>query len=729
MAVTIDLTDVAERPARVAPPTISAPAGSFTSLDVSWSEPSRNGGPEIIGYEVWYKLWYYTSWTEWPHSGTETATTITGLTSGTTYDVQVRALNGETPGDWSLDPFASGKPSVPTNVNHAPEFPDERLIRTVAENTAANRDVGAAIPAATDGNPNDTLTYTMEGADAGSFTFDPAARQIKTKTGETYDYEGKSSYSVTIKVWDGTASDTVAVTINLTDVAEQPAQPAAPTVSAPAGSLTSLEVRWSEPSRNGGPAIISYEVGYRAVSTVFVSDWQHSGMDTATTITGLTPETEYLVVVRALNGEWPSDWSDSVTGRTNAPNRAPEFPDERLIRTVAENTVANRDVGAAIPAATDGNPNDTLTYTMEGADAGSFTFDPAARQIKTKTGETYDYEGKSSYSVTIKVWDGTASDTVAVTINLTDVVEAPGKPHDLTAESVRDGIVLRWQEPAEGTVTGYQILRRELKQGTRLEVYVDDTGSTDTTYTDTEAQAGVRYAYRVKARNGNALSKLSNPASGARPASNTPATGAPVISGTAQVGETLTADTSGIADADGLTNVSYSYQWLSSRDTEIDGATGSAYTLQVSDLGRIIKVRVSFTDDAGNAETLTSEGTDPVEAAPLPPLIASLENTPDSHDGKADFTFELRFSEEFALSYQTLRDHAFTVTGGTVRKAKRLEQGSNMGWRITVRPDGNGDVTVALPETSDCDAQGAICTGDGRMLSSRQELTVSGPDQ
>ena len=64
-----------------------------------------------------------------------------------------------------------------------------------------------------------------------------------------------------------------------------------------------------------------------------------------------------------------------------------------------------------------------------------------------------------------------------------------------------------------------------------------------------------------------------------------------------------------------------------------------------------------------------------------------------------------------------------------MRKAQRLEQGSNIGWRITVRPDGNGDVTIVLPETTDCDAQGAICTEDGRMLSHGLELTVGGPGQ
>ena len=67
-----------------------------------------------------------------------------------------------------------------------------------------------------------------------------------------------------------------------------------------------------------------------------------------------------------------------------------------------------------------------------------------------------------------------------------------------------------------------------------------------------------------------------------RPQPNNPATGAPTISGTAQVGETLTADTSGISDADGWTSVSYSYQWIrndGNSDSAISGATGSTYTL------------------------------------------------------------------------------------------------------------------------------------------------------
>ena len=84
--------------------------------------------------------------------------------------------------------------------------------------------------------------------------------------------------------------------------------------------------------------------------------------------------------------------------------------------------------------------------------------------------------------------------------------------------------------------------------------------------------------------------------------------------------------------------------------------------------------------------------------------------------------------EEVKLSYATLRDHAFNVTGGSVERAQRTDKPSNIAWLITVKPQGNGDVTVVLPVTTDCNAAGAVFTGDGRKLSNRLEFTVSGPD-
>ena len=248
-------------------------------------------------------------------------------------------------------------------------------------------------------------------------------------------------------------------------------------------------------------------------------------------------------------------------------------------------------------------------------------------------------------------------------------------------------------------------------------------GATALTYTLTSGEQGKTIKVTVTFTDdaGNEESLISDATAGVV-AANSPATGAPTISGTAQAGETLTADTSGIADSDGLTGATFAYQWLAD-NAAIGSATASTYTLTSGERGKVIKVRVTFTDDAGNEESLTSAAT----AAVTQPLTATIHDAPDSHDGQSKFTFELRFSEEFGLSYKTLRDHAFTVTGGEVVKARRLEKGKNVRWEISVRPDGDGTVTIVLPATTDCASDGAICTEDGRMLSNSLEFTVSGP--
>ena len=496
----------------------------------------------------------------------------------------------------------------------------------------------------------------------------------------------------------------------------------------------------------------------------------------------------------------------------------------------------------------------------------------------------------------------------------------------------------------------------------------DGTADTDienarsATYTPVTADQGktikVRVSFTDDADHEETLTSAATGVVAAKP--NSPATGAPTIDGTAQVGETLTVLTNGITDADGLTNVSYSYQWLAA-NVEIAGAANSTYTLTDEDVGKGIKVQVSFTDDADNQESLTSADTDTVAAtkpgvpgrlnvfphdagaldvyweAPAndggsaitgykvqwkesadswdtpadvseatasgtihtitgltdgveysvrvlatngvgdsppsveqtvtpretrapemvrlrvdgatlkvlydealdegsappadsfdvrvactcddttwldeeskravesvsvdgdtvvltlvsaatsedvvvvsytppsdaatartrdlagnaaagfnatevfndtdetaeseksgepeettegeTPLTVGLEAATESHNGTDAFTFEIRFSEELPLSYKTLRDLAFTVSGGEVLKAQRLDKPSNIRWLITVEPDSNGDVAVVLPVTTDCGADGAVCTADGRKLSNRLEITVSGPGQ
>ena len=143
------------------------------------------------------------------------------------------------------------------------------------------------------------------------------------------------------------------------------------------------------------------------------------------------------------------------------------------------------------------------------------------------------------------------------------------------------------------------------------------------------------------------------------PPVNTPATGPPSISGTAQVGQTLTADTSVIADADGLDNVAYSYQWIrndGTSDTDILDATDSTHTLAAADEGQTIKVRVSFTDDADNEETLTSAATDEVAAgAPTDPPGRPRNLTGTANpDGTVTLSWDAP-NDDSVTGYQILR--------------------------------------------------------------------------
>ena len=90
---------------------------------------------------------------------------------------------------------------------------------------------------------------------------------------------------------------------------------------------------------------------------------------------------------------------------------------------------------------------------------------------------------------------------------------------------------------------------------------------------------------------------------------NDAATGAPAISGTARVGSELSAAEGTIADVDGLTSVSYSYQWIrvdGTDEMDITGAASSTYTLVAADQGKKVKVRLGFTDDDGTGEARTS---------------------------------------------------------------------------------------------------------------------------
>ena len=133
--------------------------------------------------------------------------------------------------------------------------------------------------------------------------------------------------------------------------------------------------------------------------------------------------------------------------------------------------------------------------------------------------------------------------------------------------------------------------------------------------------------------------------------------------------------------------------------------------------------------DATGASIGDGEATGTIGASAGPAaLTASFLGVPPEHDGQNPFTVELRFSEEpQGLSYRTVRDSLFAVSGGTLAKARRFEPPANLRYELTLAPSGDGAVTLARAALPACGAPGAVCAGDGRSLSGALALSVPGP--
>ena len=109
-------------------------------------------------------------------------------------------------------------------------------------------------------------------------------------------------------------------------------------------------------------------------------------------------------------------------------------------------------------------------------------------------------------------------------------------------------------------------------------------------------------------------------------------------------------------------------------------------------------------------------------------LTAAFEGMPESHDGEGGFRFRVAFSENIGIGFRSLREDAFTVTGGRVTGGRRVDGRRDL-FEMTVRPDGDGDVTIALPAGRECGVSGAICTKSTprRQLTNTPAATVAGP--
>ena len=110
------------------------------------------------------------------------------------------------------------------------------------------------------------------------------------------------------------------------------------------------------------------------------------------------------------------------------------------------------------------------------------------------------------------------------------------------------------------------------------------------------------------------------------------------------------------------------------------------------------------------------------------PFTASFSGVPAEHDGATAFDIRFHLSVEPAnLSYRTVQNGLFDVTGGSIEKASRLVAGKNNGWAVRILPSGLGDVTVRVNGTTACDTAPGVCTADGRKLPGGLTVSTAGP--
>ena len=349
------------------------------------------------------------------------------------YSVSVSVSDGK---DADGNPDSSSDDSISvtisvSDVNEPPAFPGTlSTALSVDENTPAGRNIGDPL-SASDEDAGSTLTYSLAGAAAGSFTI-AAGGQLQTSA--ALDFETRGAYSLSVSVSDGhdangdedsAADASIAVTVTVNDLDEDGA------ISVPSDQPqvdTALTATLDDP--DGGVTGVSWQWQ--------VSDDQSAWSDIKTaTSASYTPlagdESRYLRVTASYSDRrGPGKEAErSLPNPVQAAptiNRPPQFPAPSTSRSVPENTPRGEDIGAPVTAA----DNDALRYALSGDHASSFSIDQNTGQLRTNA--ALDHENRSSYSLTVTATDPSAtSDSIAVTINVTDRNEPPAFPTSLRA--------------------------------------------------------------------------------------------------------------------------------------------------------------------------------------------------------------------------------------------------------------------------------------------------------
>ena len=701
--------------------------------------------------------------------------------------------------------------------NTDPAFDQESAVRGLRENTGAGEYVGDPFTATDE--DGDTLTYSLEGDDAGSFAINSRTGQILTREGVTYDHEDTTEYSVRVKADDGERGDaTVEVAIHVIDVNEPPLAPRAPTLSDGPDDSGSLDVTWKTPDNSGRPDIESYDLRYRKTGA---ENWRNGPQDVTgltATIGGLDADSDYQVQVRATNDEGDGEWSPSrsttyPTGPVievddNGDGVVDADPEVTLVlgstvsyrvrpgrcegyKTLTVQRMSGASEGAPphipvdasqevspMPCMGEDDPGEWQTVTLavpldlwlellletpfEASvehsvyyrrsltdrysplllwghlvrvlapapetlnPVGSLTVEPDARdyprvtwsavpgatgyqvqwrwgpdeeygRVHRQEGSTYSREkrtGETAYTIPI-------SETVPTTdegVERSQPITVRVRPYDSKGLAVgpwREALLAERTEVRK-VLASFSLLDADgSSQG--LLAALTDGATVELAYPD-----GGSYAIRAELVAGELAGSVHLELSGKKRVRSTE-NDAPYL----------------LAGGEGMALPAGSYTLEATAYGGPDRTYAVQHTLEVS-----FTVTAAASGQPGSGELNVEED----EEEETEPLTARFEGLPEAGHGGGGtpFAFQLVFSEAVSTTPEALRDHALAVTNATVEAASRVDDRSDL-WEVRLTPESDAMVTVSLSPLAGCNAAGAVCTEDGRMLSVGVARVVLGP--
>ncbi len=477
-------------------PTISSVTAGANQATVAFTL-SNNGGSPVTNYE--YRV-SAGSWTPWETATTTVSPLVIGnLANGTTYDVEIRAVNaagsGTASSTESVTPFSSpGAPSI-TGVSGD--------VRSITIDFTAGITGGATIT---------NYTYSLD--DGATWTvLNPASTTSPIVVSGLSD---ATQYNVKLAAINiagtGSASSTVSVRTH--------GAPSQPTITSTSSRNGAVDVFFSG-GANGGSPVTNYEYSTDGGST-WVARSPASTLSPLS-ISGLANGTTYSIAIRALNsvGAGAPSQNSSVKPRT--------VPSEPTISS--QPSVADQSLAIAFSAGADGGESITsYEYSTDRGATwlprtdGETTASPLTITKESVDGVT-DLSNGVTYDVQIRAVNDVGSGAASADVSGTPAT-SPSAPSGLEVTSGNRYLLVAFTAGSNGgsPVTGYEYStddgstwRSALTTSTPITIAVtSDAGAT--------ISNGTAYAVKIRAVNAEGSGAASSGAS-ATPSTNPGAPG------------------------------------------------------------------------------------------------------------------------------------------------------------------------------------------------------------